>query len=355
MRHKWPKRSVLKTTLFVVFSGAVSVLLPGCEKPVQPWVFTGATMGTQYQVTIEPNAANAGELLANTNKSELEQAIINALDVVNQSMSNYIADSELSQFNRLPAGQAVVLSPDMLLVMREALQISELSQGAFDVTLGKAIRLWGFAEDGRISEQPSAAVLADISESVGHRHLSLEGDRLSKDVAGLEVNLSAIAKGYAVDKVAEVIAAYGFTNYLVSIGGELRASGVKADNTPWRLGIEKPHVTGGVAEIVNLHNEAIATSGDYRNYHIIDGQHFSHTINPQTLKPVYHKLASVSVLAPKASTADALATALLSMGEEKAVSFAKRHNIAAFFIIRGEKTGDYRVYATDLFMDNLAE
>lgn len=332
----------------------IGLYLCACEHQPEAIVFTGVTMGTDYRITVVPHRAE-GSKVAGKRKDQLESAIIDAMESVNQSMSTYLPDSELSRFNRLPAKQTVELSDDTYVVIKKALELSAFTDGAFDVTLGKAIRLWGFAEDGRITEQPSDAVLAEVRQTVGYQKLLLNKQQLSKTVDGLEINLSAIAKGYAVDKVADVLSAQGFKHYLVNIGGELKAAGVKADGTSWRLGIEKPHITGGIEQVVTLHDQAIATSGDYRNYHVIDGQQFSHTIDPKTLKPVYHKLASVSVLADKASTADALATALLSMGQERALKFTEQHNLAAYFIIREQNSDDYRTHATGLFKTNLAK
>jgi len=313
-------------------------------------VLSGPVMGTFYRVnviTLRPINAE--------DKASLARDIEEAMDRVNQSMSTYITSSEISKFNRLPKNASARLSPELHEVMSEALHISDLSNGAFDVTLGKAIRLWGFSEDGAITEQPSVETLKELRQTVGYQHLRLQGHQLTKLVDGLEVNLSAIAKGYAVDKVAQAIEALGYQDYLVDIGGELRAQGQNVKGQLWRIGVEKPHALGGVAQIVELNNQAIATSGDYRNFLTIDGQQFSHTIDSVTLKPIFHKLASVSVVSNKTSTADALATALLAMGETDGVTFAEANSIAAYFIIRESTEGNYKVHVTRDFKPNLAE
>lgn len=321
----------------------IVLALFGCDRPSKVQVFSGPTMGTQYRVTVV-GRSNSGDDYAQT-----EAAIAQAIEAVNQSMSTYLPDSELSQFNRLSKGGTAVLSDSLYEVISEAQSISEFSDGAFDATLGKAVRLWGFSEDGRISQQPSPETLDALKESVGYKNLKLQGKQLTKLAQGLEVNLSAIAKGYAVDQVADTLSALGYTHFLVNIGGELRASGTNADNELWRVGVEKPHLLGGIEQVISLENEAIATSGDYRNFILLDGQQFSHTIDPLTLKPVYHKLASVSVLSNKASTADALATALLAMGDEKGLVFAEMHDIAAYFIIRGDTEGSFEIRSTGKF------
>ncbi len=325
------------------------MVLSSCSNPIEPIVLSGPTMGTQYRVTVLRNATSA------ETDEQLHAAIKQAMELVNQSMSTYIPDSELSLFNKMPAGGSIVMSPQLFNVMQEAVEISELSSGAFDTTIGKAIRLWGFSEDGRITEKPSTQLIEEIKQSVGYEKLTIEGTTLTKSASGLEVNLSAIAKGYAVDLVAEAIEGLGYTNFLVNIGGELRASGTNTERVPWRVGVERPHLLGGIEQVVELRDRAIATSGDYRNFIEIDGKRYSHTIDSKSLTPVFHRLASVSVLADRASTADALATALLAMGEQRGVEFALKNDIAAYFIIRDDNEENYKVTVTDAFKVNLAE
>jgi len=333
--------------LFVLLIGALSLTACDSKVPNQQQVtFSGPMMGTEYRVTIIKPSAHEDALLEN---EQLEIAILSAMNSVNQSMSNYIDDSELSQFNRLPANQWQKISPDFSRVISEAIDISIISGGAFDVTLAKAIDAWGFGPDGIITQRPSAGDLELLRATVGVDKLSYQGDSLMKKVDGVQVSLSAIAKGYAVDKVALALDDLGIANYLINIGGELRASGKSADDQSWRVGIEKPHILGGIQEIAELNNVAIATSGDYRNYLVIDGQQFSHTIDSSTLMPVYHKLALVSVIEPRASTADALATAMMAMNEKRAWQFAQDNDLAAYLIIRGDSEGEYAVQITKKF------
>ncbi len=330
---------------------ALGLALVGCEarqSSQNQLVFTGPMMGTEFRVTLVVD-----ENYANTELEALKASILNAMEEVNTSMSNYLPDSELSRFNRLGAGKKQTLSVDFARVMHEALSISKLSEGTFDVTLAKAIDAWGFGPNGTITKRPSAQHIDDLRASVGYEKLALDKNVMSKQVDEVEVNLSAIAKGYAVDKVAETLNQRGITNYLVNIGGELRASGRALDRQRWRVGIEKPHITGGIQRIVHLNNQAIATSGDYRNYLVIDGQQFSHTIDPKTLSPVYHKLALVSVISDSASTADALATALLAMDEERAWEFALDNDLAAYLVIRSQRDGEYETKITKKFSVNL--
>ena len=333
-------------SLFLYVCVAV-LLLTGCssDSEVIQSVYSGPIMGTEYRVTV----VHASD----QDVAGLESSIIDAMQAVNLSMSNYIEDSELSRFNRSASNEPFTMSPGFAKVMQESQEIAEATLGAFDVTLGRVINLWGFGPDGSITRQPDAEKISVLKDSVGYRKLRLDGNALIKTHDDVSINLSAIAKGYAVDQVAETLSAMGFDRYLINIGGELRASGTSLSDEQWRVGIEKPHVTGGIQQVVRLGNQAIATSGDYRNYYVIDGQHFSHTIDPQTLKPVFHKLALVSIISDHASTADAMATALMAMGEERAMQFAEQQNLAAYMIIRAEQPGEYQIFVTDKFKPNL--
>jgi len=318
-------------------------LFSACQdQPTEKQItYSGPVMGTDYRISVL--------VKQNENLDALEKRIEQAMDAVNQSMSTYIEHSELNQFNRASAGQAVSLSPELAEVIRESIAVNQLSGGAFDVTLARAINLWGFGPNGRTKKQPTAQQLDDLKRSIGTDKLKLEGHSLTKADSDLSIDLSAIAKGYAVDKVAESLVEQGINSFLINIGGELRAAGRKLDGSVWQVGIEKPHALGGIQEIATLDNKAIATSGDYRNYYVVDGKQFSHTIDPQKLTPVFHKLALVSVIADSAMRADALATAMMAMGEERAEEFARRNELAAYLIVRDVKNNQYRTIVTDKF------
>jgi thiamine biosynthesis lipoprotein len=298
-------------------------------------------MGTEYRITVVvPGLEDI---------DQLEIDVLAEMNAVNSSMSTYLVDSELSQINRLPADTPFVLSPELNLVLAEALEISELSQGAFDVTVADAVNLWGFGPDGTITVQPSEEQLARMQASVGYKNLRLINGSLSKLKGATKIDLSAIAKGYAVDQVARMLLSKQLSDFLVDVGGELRLSGLNVDQRVWRVAIEKPQTLGGVQQVLELTNTAIATSGDYRNFISIDGRKYSHTINPKTLMPVFHRLALVSVISEDASTADALATALMAMGEAAALEFSTRQDLAVYFVIRGDDEDSYEVSYTDEF------
>lgn len=346
------KNSELSSLFFVVLSLVALFFLSSCDTPEsvnkQKLVFSGPMMGTQYRITVVSDRP-----LDSEGQVGIEQRIVAAMQAVNDSMSTYIPSSELNRFNRIQAHQAMPLSSGLYDVVKESLQISEMSQGAFDITLGGVVSLWGFGPDGAITRVPDDSKLQEIRQAVGYQKLKLEAKSLSKHSDGVTIDLSAIAKGYAVDQVAIELSDSGFTDFLVDIGGELRASGRNANGQVWRVGVEKPHVLGGVQDILLLENKAIATSGDYRNYHVIEGKHYSHTIDSSSLKPVFHQLALVSVISDKTSTADALATTLMVMGERKGLEFAKAQGLSVYMVIRGDSENDFKIQMTDGFKNHL--
>jgi thiamine biosynthesis lipoprotein len=299
-------------------------------------------MGTNYQITLVSDST----LDANA----IEKGIASRIEQVNRSMSTYLPASEVSRINNSLANVTIPISSDLRSVLEEAQRISSLTDGAFDITLGPAVDLWGFGPEGSVNEEPSSQQLQEIRGAVGHEKLVLSAEGVKKLHDKTRIDLSAIAKGYAVDEVATLLTESGVLNFLVNIGGELKASGKRQDGQLWRIGIEKPQLMGGVQKVLELRDYAVATSGDYRNFLMIDDKKFSHTIDQANLKPVFHKLASVTVVSDKASNADALATALLSMGEVKALEFSNKHGIRAYFILREEGGDTFK----ELFSDEFA-
>ena len=255
------------------------------------------------------------------------------LQQVDRQMSTWKPDSELSKLNANPATEAVQLSQPFARVMAEAINISDRSGGAFDVTLGPVINAWGFGPDGVVSE-PADDVLVAARARTGTDKLHLEGDSLRRDQGDLFIDLSAIAKGFAVDEVAHLLDAEGLTDHMVEIGGEVRARGLSDRGEPWRLGIEKPNRKGlsMVELVVSLDDMSMATSGNYRNYRLVDGRTISHAMAGRTGQPVAHDLASVTVLHANCMTADAWATALFVLGVEEGRALAEREGLGALFL-----------------------
>ena len=335
-------------SLFFYVALLFALLVSGCggaSTQLSESVFTGPIMGTDYRIVVRH--------AADSDTNQIEASVITAMESVNTSMSTYLESSEISLFNQSAAGVEHIISEDFRAVLSEALGIAELTQGAFDPTIGPVVNAWGFGPQGKIVRQPTEEALLALRSRVGYEKVNLVGNKLSKQVDGLYLDLSAIAKGFAVDKVADVLSALGIRNFLVNIGGELRGSGTSKSGSAWRVGVEKPQIQGGVQQVVQLTNMSIATSGDYRNFVVLDGQHFSHTISPVTFKPVLQKLASVSVLSERCSTADALATALLSMGQKRAEAFVRAHRLATYMLVRSEQGDGVNAIVSPQFEFNL--
>jgi FAD:protein FMN transferase len=333
-----PNRKIPKALPFMIlFFGALCVyrLMPG-SPGAPPWSveLTGPIMGTTYSVKV------VGRDMSPADKAPIEKSATEAMNRVNSAMSTYLKTSELSVFNASTSTDPQPMSKPTLEVLKLAQGISELTEGRFDVTVGPLVNAWGFGPDGP-QNQVSEEQLNELLTFVGYQKLRFppESQSLSKSHPQTYIDLSAIAKGYAVDQVASAIDALGHTNYMVEIGGEVFAKGQNAKDAPWRIGIETPSATApGIFQVVTLSGEALATSGDYRNFYEKDGLRVSHTIDPETGKPIKHNLASVSVVANSCAKADALATALNVLGPVKGPDLAEREQISALFIIR-DKSG----------------
>ena len=318
----------------------LAIFILGCseQKSTEEVLFSGPTMGTTYHMKV------VGFPLSEQDKKNIQIEIDRRLELVNDQMSTYRPNSELSRFNQSVAVSGFEVSRDTAKVVLEALRLNKLTQGALDVTVGPLVNLWGFGPDNKPEKIPSEQQLTDIKQRIGIQHLSATETTLSKDIDGLYVDLSSIAKGYGVDVIAEYFASLGIENYLVEVGGELRINGVNARGIDWQVAVEKP-VAGdqSVQEVISVGNNAIATSGDYRNYYELDGERFAHTIDPVTGKPIKHKLVSVTVIHPSSMTADALATALMVMGEKDGLEFAKQQELAVLMISKSD-SGYNEVY-----------
>lgn len=296
----------------------------------EPVHLQGRTMGTTYNVKIVATES--------FDEVKLQGRIDELLVQVNQQMSTYIPDSELSLFNSSKSLDGIKISDGLKRVVEEAIRLGHLSNGKLDVTVGPLVNLWGFGPEHRPDVIPTDEVLSTTKQRIGLDKLSLNGNLLSKSVPDLYVDLSTIAKGYGVDIVADFIESQGFSNYLVEIGGEMRLKGTKQSGQPWHVAIEKPISNERVIQqIIAPQDNAVATSGDYRIYFEDNGVRYSHIIDPHTGKPIAHKLVSVTVIHPSSMTADGLSTAMMVMGTEKAFEFAKEHNLAVYLI---SKTDD---------------
>ena len=292
----------------------------------------GKTMGTTYTVKLV-SADGAFDLV------RTRLAIETRLDQINSRMSHYLVDSEVAMFNRSFTTEPYPLASETVDLIAAANEISRVSNGAFDITVGPFVDAWGFGPKEPPAILPGSEALEGLRAFVGYELLVIdrEASTVQKRRKELSVDLSAIAKGHAVDAVAAILAELGLTDYLVEIGGELRAYGNGQQGRPWRVAIERPDA-GQVLQtrIIELRDQSIATSGEYRNYYERDGVRVSHTIDPRTGRPVSHELLAVSVLAQYCALADARATALEVLGPVAGYALAIEQGWVALFLIRGE-------------------
>lgn len=324
---------------------------PGCdEQPAPAYLkLSGRTMGTTWNATLVRPPADGN----------FQNVIQAAVEDVDSRMSTYRDDSELSRFNRADAGVFADLGPITLQVVAAALQLAELSGGAFEPTILPLVEGWGFgAKQGY--EQPTAEQIENWRSQMGWQKISIIGwqpgsapsplppeiqativpkPTISKSEAGLRIDLSANAKGFGVDHAAAAIQAAGCTNFLLEVGGELRASGQKSDGTSWRIGIDRPtnDLFGprDLQQVIEVGDWSVATSGDYRNYREVNDERVSHLIDPRTGYPITHNLASVTVIAQDCMTADGLATAISILGVDEGLNLlAKYPGTHAYFILR---------------------
>lgn len=293
-------------------------------------------MGTQYHITVVTQSAGIQVL-----SSILKHDVDSLLTKINQQMSTYIPHSEISQFNRYDKTEWFTVSKELAFVVSAARSVSEQTLGAFDVTVAPLVDLWGFGVSPQLT-MPTDNEIQYALKNIGYQLLEArkKPPALRKLNKKLQLDLSAIAKGFAVDKVSELLKEKGYANFLVEIGGEIRNLGKNETGEPWRIGIETPDMKKDLRKTLLLSNNSLATSGDYRNYFIKDGIRYSHTLNPVTGKPITHKLASVTVLHKSAMLADAYATALLVMGEEKGRRFIgqQENKLRVNLIIKNKDT-----------------
>jgi len=273
-------------------------------------------------------------------------------------MSTYLDDSEITRFNQSSGTEWYTMSPDFAVVMQQAIEVSELTDGAFDPGLNSLIDLWGFGAPFSEQEIPSSEAIETLlkSKSAKNPAFELQERRLRKLNPSLKLNLSAIAKGYAVDVLADTVAQSGYENYLIEIGGEVRARGRRPDGKTWKIAIQQPdNLAGDINRVISLNDQSVATSGDYRNYFEVNGIRYSHVIDPSTGYPPDNNIASVTVLAANCIRSDALATALMVMDLELGLALADQQNLAVYYILRkpeGYETRSSTAYKA-LYPDSL--
>ncbi len=324
-----------RSSACVLLTVFLTILLVGCGEQAEPLRISGPAQGTTYNVTvISPDGID---------EAQLRTAVDAVINTVDKQMSTWRDDSEISRFNAAPAQEWVPVSPALAKLAQHALDIGRETGGAFDVTLGPILKVWGFGAGASApTSLPTTDTLNAARENTGLGLIQVRADppalRKTRDAATLD--LAGLAQGYTVDRITSAVAQLGVSRFLVELGGELYAHGAKQRGKPWRIGVEKPESgVRTIERVVGLENAGMTTSGDYRDYFELDGHRFSHTIDPRTGRPVAHDLRAVTVVATDAMTADAMATALLVMGPEPGMAYADRHDIAALFV--SGNTGAY--------------
>lgn len=322
-----------------VFTLVAVLVLSACYggESLKTLRISGQTMGTTYNITA---VGVSGEISAQDLTAQVEAV----LSDVNSKMSNWDKNSEVSLFNLSTQTTPIKVSGDFLHVMSAANTVHTLSDQKFDVTLGPLIELWGFGPRKPEDPIPSNEAIETALAAVGQTQvLSFDeaASTITKSDPSVGINLSAIAKGFGIDAVADKLEELKIKDYMVEIGGDLIVSGKNDKSAAWRVGIEKPDPAQKAVElIVSLEDKSLATSGDYRNFVEYDGVRYSHIINPVTGRPITHNTTSVSVVADSAMMADAWATAMLVLGQEEGMKIAEANEIAVYFISRSGNLGD---------------
>ena len=295
-------------------------------------------MGTTYSVSI-PRVPEG------TDRAMVEAVIADVLREADEHLSGWNDRSELVRFNNSSSTDWQTVSPVLFESVAQAQSVSRATDGTFDVTVGPLVRAWGFgARASAETASPPAELLAQLRANVGHEKLELRPSppALRKATPGLQIDLDGIAPGWAVDRIAVRLEALGLRDYLVELGGEVRARGANAEGRRWRVAIEAPKAGERQAyAVIELDGVGVSTSGDYRDYREVDGRRISHTIDPRSGAPVGHGLASVTVVRESVAEADAWATALMVLGPEEGMALARRERLAALFIRRGEQPGTF--------------
>ncbi len=309
----------------IVVVALVGLLLTGCGEQIE--TFGGPTMGSHYSLKYVPGAATPAP-------EALKALVEEQLDQIDQQLSTWRNDSIIVQFNQLPAGSCLAVPAAILELVVAGQQLSASSAGAFDLTLQPLLELWGFGYQSRKEQIPTPEQIAAVKQNIGQHYLRIEGQQLCKDVA-LQVDFNSIAAGYSVDLVGAHLRELGVNSYLLDITGELKGVGRKPDGSHWHIAIEAPRDDQQVAQkVLALDDQAVSTSGDYRNYFEQAGQRYSHTLDPQTGAPITHNLASVTVVDPSTLRADGLSTLLMVLGPQRGFDFAEQNGVAAFFVTR---------------------
>ena len=346
------RRFILPFLFVLALFVALFLRRPDAEAPVsnsgveevakQPaeMVLRGETMGTTYNIKLVPETLEQAQTW-HTLQAKIDQR----LEAINNLMSTYRPQSDISKLNANTSTEPVLLQEEFAKVVAASLSIGEQTGGAFDVTLGPLIALWGFDKGERRTTAPSAEEIMVRKAFTGLDKISVNKNAFQKKDGRVQINLSGIAKGYGVDAIAALLRNAGVKSFMVEIGGEIFVQGSNSKASPWKLGVNRPTPEAGryeIIETVALSKGGMATSGSYRNFFNEAGKRFHHIINPKTGQPVDHNLVSVTVVANTCMQADALATAAMVLGQSEFEKVLKAHypNASAFFVHQNDQRFD---------------
>lgn len=292
-------------------------------------------MGSSYHISI-------GQKLESSEQIKLQEGVEKILSSFSTSLSTYYPDSEISRFNRADPQIWIQFSPLAFDLLYKAWNWSKESQGAFDLTVGPLVQLWGFEGGKKREAPPPYEEILLVLKSVGYQHLKFlpQERKILKEIKNLRLDVSAIAPGYASDLITSFLAQQGYAHSMVEVGGEVRVSGFRdpLKKTPWKIGVEAPQDEGQkISRVLSLSNESVSTSGDYRDFFIYQGRRYSHTLDTRTGQPIQHGLSAVTVLQKECADADALATFLMVLGPERGLTYVNEKKIKAIFYVRSPK------------------
>ena len=319
---------------------AIGFMLGHKDEPYQH--NSGYIFGTSYNITYQ---------CADDHKADIEKA----LNEVDASLSPFNDSSIITHVNR---NENVVLDKLFLDVFRLAQKINEDTEGAFDITVAPMVNAWGFGFKNGVN--PDEKVIDSLRQVVGLHKVRLEGDKIVKTDPRVMLDCSAIAKGYGVDVVANLLRKFGIKNFMVEIGGEVVTSGVNRERMPWRIGVTKPtddslSINNELQTVINVTDKAMATSGNYRNFYYKGGRKYAHTIDPKTGYPVQHSILSATVITNDCATADAYATSFMVMGLEKSKKVLERHPEMMVYFIYNDEKGQNQVWFSPALKDKIAQ
>lgn len=334
--------NTVRATLYGVVSLASALSLSACQQTPDYNYLSGETMGTSYHISYQ--------LPADADEAAIQASIDERLQQINDSMSTYQADSTISQFNRVSKNTPITIDADFERVLDISRTVYQQSGGAFDPTVMPLVDTWGFGSTmtvERLQSPPTALEIAQAKALVDFESIVQKEQTLYKTKEGVGLDFSAVAKGYGVDVIADVLKdKYQIRNYMVEIGGEVATSGVNNQQQPWQIAIDAPiqdstvserQTISAIRQPINTGNQMhLATSGNYRNSVIFDGKRYSHTIDPTTGRPIAGGAPSVTVAADSVALADAWATALTAMPYQKALTLAEEKNLAVLFVVLGD-------------------